>query len=149
MPSWRLSVRLAEERSRLEGVIVSRHFCALSTQDPARRPFADDENPRREAAEQRLELPREDLDRWTAAIGFCDLVSLYLCSGAQDPVELPLAHPSLASDTRKVVLEWTGGTPRFSSPLVEPGATVSVRVCELWDQGRALEQIVLTWEFLQ
>ena len=35
----------------------------------------------------------EDLERWTAALGFCDLVSLYLLSGLRGPEDFPLPIP--------------------------------------------------------
>ncbi len=144
-PSWRESVRRALDSSLLEGVIVSRHFCALASQFPPHFPFAEDENPRRERLERELKIAREDLDRWTAAIGFCDLVSLYLCCGAREPAEFPLAHPSLpdARQARRVVLEWVDGQPRFTPPVMEPGAAVRAKVRELPD----LHAAELEWRF--
>lgn len=144
-PSWRESVRRAEDSSLLEGVIVSRHFCALASQLPPHFPFAEDENPRRERIERELNISQEDLDRWTAAIGFCDLVSLYLCCGAREPAEFPLAHPSLAHtrQVRKVVLEWVDGQPRFTPPIVEPGVAVCAKAWELPD----LRTKELEWRF--
>jgi Protein of unknown function (DUF3891) len=145
-PSWRESVRRAHESSLLEGVIVSRHFCALATQYPPHFRFAEEENPRRERIERELKIPREDLDRWTAAIGFCDLVSLYLCCGAREPAEFPLAHPSLpeARQARKVVLEWVDDQPRFTLLIVEPGASVCAKAWELAD----LDTAEIEWRFL-
>lgn len=144
-PSWRESVRRARESSLLEGVIVSRHFCALASQLPPHFPFAEDENPRRERIERELNIPREDLDRWTAVIGFCDLVSLYLCCGAREPTEFPLAHPSLpdASLARKVFLERVDGQPSFTPAIMEPGATVCAKAWELPD----LHTTELEWRF--
>jgi hypothetical protein len=150
-PSWRESVRRARDSSPLKGVIVSRHFCALASQDPANRPFADEENPRREQIERDLKLAREDLDRWTAAIGFCDLVSLYLCCGSREPAEFPLAHSSLpaARDARKVVLEWKGEHPRFSSPVVKQGGTAGVKAWERVEGQPELWPVALQWQFLE
>src|SRR5207244_1900951 len=73
----------------------------------------------------------EDLDRWTGAIGFCDVVSLYLCSGTRETVELPLGHPGLPESrhARKVLLEWRDGSPRFSSPVIQTGHAVSIELC--------------------
>jgi hypothetical protein len=145
-PSWRESVQSALASSPLEGVIVSRHFCALASQYPPHFPFAEDENPRRERIERELNISREDLDRWTAVIGFCDLVSLYFCCGAEEPAEFPLAHPSLpaARGARKVVLEWVDGQPRFTPPIMEPGVAVCAKAWELPD----LHTTELAWRFL-
>jgi hypothetical protein len=144
-PSWRLSVRSALASSPLEGVIVSRHFCALASQFPPHFPFAEGENPRRERIERELKIPREDLDRWTAAIGFCDCVSLYLCCGAREPAEFSLAHPSLpaAREARKVILEWIDGQPCFRPPIMEQGAAVCAKAWELPD----LHTTELEWRF--
>lgn len=138
---WRESVRMAEERSALAGVVVSRHFCALATSDESHRSFREREEPRREVLESVLGIPGKDLDRYTSAIGFCDVVSLYLCSGAADPVLIPLAHPALASAAlaQKVVLEWIEGQPRFSLPVMRPGAVVSAITARPGD--------VLSWRF--
>src|SRR5581483_9034623 len=46
-PAWEESIRRAEESSPLKGIIVSRHFCALTAQDPTHRWFAEQEIPRR------------------------------------------------------------------------------------------------------
>lgn len=138
---WHESVRLAEDRSVLAGAIVRRHFCALALGDPSHHAFLAKEAPRAEAVEVRLRIPRSDLDRWTAAIGFCDVVSLYLCSGAVDPVVIPLAHPALpaARDARKVQLQWGEGSLRFSQPVVRPGTRLSAET--------VAPQALVSWQF--
>jgi len=150
-PCWRESVRRARVSSPVKGVIVSRHFCALASQDPAHRPFAEEENPRRKEIERDLNVPFEDLDRWTAAIGFCDLVSLYLCCGAREAAEFPLAHPSLpaAHEARKVVLDWNGAQPRFSSPILQEGGTAGVTAWERSGDQPELWPVALEWRFLK
>ncbi len=124
--SWRESIRRAEAVSPLEGVVVSRHFCALSLHNPAHQPFAREENERRRAVEEQLGISSSDLDRYTGAIGFCDLASLYLCSGARAPAEFALGHPALpeSRNAQKVVIEWRAGQPRFSRGLLARPATV-------------------------
>jgi hypothetical protein len=151
VPPWKESVRRAEASSALKGVLVSRHFCALAATDPARRPFAEEENPRRQCIESQLGAKAQDLDRWTAAMGFCDVVSLYLCCGSQEPVEVALAHPALPQgrEAKCVFLEWVGGEPRFSSPIVKEGANVSVRALEPGAAGSEMRDTVIEWVFLQ
>jgi hypothetical protein len=151
MAPWSESVRRAEESSTLKGVLVSRHFCALAEADPARRFFAEKENARRECIEAELDVPAENLSRWTAAMGFCDLVSLYLCCGSQEPVEIALAHPALpqAREATCVFLEWVGGEPRFSSPIILDGSNVSVRAMEPDVGASRMRDTVIEWVFWQ
>jgi hypothetical protein len=146
---WAESIRRAERISPIRAIVISRHFCALAQSDPAHREFLADETPRREQLEAGLNVPIGDLDRWTAVIGFCDLVSLYLCSGATDPIELPLAHPALpeARNAAKVVLDWDEGNPRFSSPVVKSGATVSINARERLDVSSDLRVRTFSWSF--
>jgi hypothetical protein len=134
----------------LRGVITSRHFCALAPDDSAHHAFIEDETRRREQVERTLGIPAADLDRWTDVIGFCDLVSLYLCSGTTEPVELPLAHPALpkSREAPKVSLEWTNGHPRFSSPLVNSGADFSITARKRLSPNSLLEPHTLAWTFV-
>jgi hypothetical protein len=137
LPSWHESIRLAEKISPLAGVIVSRHLCALATQYLAYRPFLEREAERLERIESGLGLCHEDLDRWTGAIGFCDALSLYLCCGATEPVEVPLAHSSLpeSKSARRVVVERIDERLRMSAAVVKLGETVSVMVRDRQDQS--------------
>jgi hypothetical protein len=147
-PFWSESVRLAEEVSPLTGVIVSRHFCALGLQDPAHRTFLEEQVPRRDRIEASLGISREHLDRWTAAIGFCDVLSLYLCCGSQDPVAFPLAHPALPDAARapKVTVSWQEDRPTFSAPVIQARATVSVPVRQRLGNGAEVRLDMITWE---
>jgi hypothetical protein len=98
--AWTASVDSVEGLTRVGAQIVSRHFTLLAQESqPLHRRFRQAEI----ARQQRLAgsaladgtIPaEEDLARWTAALGFCDLVSLYLVSGLQAEVTFPLAHPA-------------------------------------------------------
>jgi hypothetical protein len=149
IPYWEESVRHAREISTLAGVVVSRHFCALAGRDPALQAFLEEEAPRRESIECALDVPAGDLDRWTAAIGFCDILSLCLCSGTREPVELPLAHPALpdARDATRVLLGWVDGRPRFSPAVVNPDQPVSVAMLQRRGRGTQLEPETISWSF--
>jgi Protein of unknown function (DUF3891) len=94
--AWQRSIREAQERSVLAGIVTSRHFCLLAPKDsaPSHESFLRTENARRERIESKSTFDEEDLDRYTAAIGFCDLLSLCLCSGMTGSYKLPLAHPA-------------------------------------------------------
>ncbi len=94
LPSWETSLIHAASLSPVAEVLVSRHLCLLGAGDAARAEFVERETKRRAQIEQALRFASADLERWTAALGFCDLLSLYLCSGCTDPVTFPLAHPA-------------------------------------------------------
>jgi hypothetical protein len=149
IPCWEESIRRAEAVSPLTGVIVSRHFCALGIQDEVYGPFLEKENPRREHIERTLGIGFSDLDRWTDAIGFCDVLSLYLCSGTRQPVEFPLAHPALpgAREARKVVIDWDHEKPRFPALLLPAGTKVSVEVQQRENRGMGLTLDRIDWQF--
>ncbi len=110
--------------------MVSRHFTLLGAADLGRAEFVEGENRCRVEVERSLACSTEDLNRWTAAIGFCDLLSLYLCSGSRTPVEFPLAHPAdpAAPEAQKVTLIWKSNSPQFSVPILESEATPSLNV---------------------
>jgi hypothetical protein len=126
--AWRKSIREAEARSALAGILTSRHFCLLAPRDsdPHHAAFAEQENERRAPHEAASSIPSSDLDRYTAALGFCDLLSLYLCSGLTGAVRIPLAHPSdPASQHTSVTVFFAGETLRFdrtnTRPIMAPG----------------------------
>lgn len=127
LAAWRGSIAHAAEAGPLAEVLVSRHFTLLAAADPARAEFVRGENERRAAIERGLRIPPADLDRWTAALGFCDLLSLYLCCGARTPVDLPLAHPASpdAAIASTVELCWTADSPRLSTPALKTGTEVT------------------------
>ena len=145
VPAWDATVRLAEACSPLIGVLVNRHFCFLSDDDnPLHRQFREEARRRREPVEAALEIPAPDLDRWTAALGVCDLLSLYLCSGCTEPVEFPLCHPADAEareHAEKTTLRWEDGVGQWSRPLFHPETRVSQMVAAL--EG---DQKELSWQ---
>lgn len=147
---WKESIRLATERSALRGALTSRHFCALAHSLPDHNNFLEQEQPHGEDLERELNLPAEQLHDWTAALGFCDLLSLILCAGVSERVALPLAHPALpeSRSARKVILDWDEGNPRFSSRVMKPGAVVSIDVREKPDEEPGLQPLRLTWQLV-
>ncbi|MFL6446565.1 MAG: DUF3891 family protein [Bryobacteraceae bacterium] len=147
VPSWNQSVAHAHQLGPLQYVIVSRHFTLLGGSDPGRAEFVLRENQERRNVESSLAHDFRDLDRWTAAIGFCDLLSLYLCSGSLQEVKFPLAHPAdpSSSGAQKVTLRWEDGSAKFSSPILQPGATVSLHGTQYVD-GQ-LTPITVDWDF--
>ena len=74
--------------------------------------------------------PEVDLARWTAALGFCDLVSLYLLTGLRSEISFPLAHPSApqAENARRVLLKFADNSLRFSPAVFKSGVEVEIEV---------------------
>jgi hypothetical protein len=120
--AWQHSIRAAEKRSLLAGILTSRHFCLLaSPDDPLHIRFRQEEAKQREPKERACTIPSTDLDRYLAALGFCDLLSLYLCSASRDIARLPLAHPAnpACAEAVHVTLDPSGETIRFDTPVLQ------------------------------
>jgi hypothetical protein len=118
----------------------------LAGHDPAHQRFVQAEK----ARQQRLEgsAKPEDIARWTAALGFCDLVSLSLLSGLSGEVELPLAHPasSQAQTAPRVSMQARGRQLRFAPAVARAGCVLSIQALRhpVPKQGPRAE--TLTWE---
>ena len=101
LPCWIASIAHGRKLGALQAVLISRHCCLLGTGSGKHAGFVACEAAERCAVEAALPYHPAELDRWTAALGFCDLLSLYLCSGSETPVSIPLAHPEDAGGTRR------------------------------------------------
>ncbi len=147
LPAWRESIAQARTAGPLVELLVSRHFTALGTTDPQKHGFVEAECTRREPIERMVSYGAEELDSWTDAIGFCDLISLYLCSGAREPARFVLAHPAgpRASHAKTVDLYWRHGTPHFSSPVFQTGTEVHTTARRR--DGGKWELFPLSWRF--
>jgi hypothetical protein len=94
--AWRRSITAAEEVSFLAGALTRKHFFLLAPldRDAAHRQFIEEQTLLVYEEETRLKECLPDHDRFTAALGFCDLMSLHLCSGSNASVRIPLTHPA-------------------------------------------------------
>jgi hypothetical protein len=128
--AWRKSISEAETRSPLAGTLTSRHFCLLAPHDndPHHTAFVEQENQRRAPQEAALPLSRSDLDRFTSALGFCDLLSLCLCSGLNGVIRIPLAHPAdpVSQHATRVSVSIGRETIRFDQPTMPPDTVIHV-----------------------
>jgi hypothetical protein len=143
--AWTASINTVETFSKLGAVVVSRHFALIAQNDQAHHQrFLQAEK----ARQRKLQGSEGDLGRWTAALGFCDLVSLYLLCGLSGPMEFPLAHPSSpqAKNAPRVSMQAVGKNLRFTPEIVRPGCTLSIQALKhpLPAQGPRAE--TLTWE---
>jgi hypothetical protein len=148
-PLWHASIAHAASISALVEVLVSHHFTTLGHNDPARADFVSTEERRRKPIERSLSVPAADLERWIAALGFCDLVSLYLCSGSREPAEFPLAHPAdpRAATAPKTTLRWINGFPCFSRPILKPDACVKLAARVYEGRGERTDPLCFEWRF--
>ena len=144
--AWTASIQTVEGFSKIGAMIVSRHFTLLAGHDPAHQRFVHAEK----ARQHRLEgsAKAEDLARWTAALGFCDLVSLSLLSGLSGEVELPLAHPASpqAQTAARTTMQATESKLRFTPAVARAGCVLSIQALKhpVPKQGPRAE--TLTWE---
>lgn len=106
--AWAGSIGQAEDISPAGGVVVSRHFCALGefrlhnsgglTQDDRQliAGFLEREHQRQQCLMPRCSCSAQELESLLQVLQFCDLLSLYLCSGGPCAAEFsqPIAdHP--------------------------------------------------------
>lgn len=96
--AWTQSIEVALSTSPAGGYMVSRHFWRLAKHrvntagdaDADRKrlqAFLDSETDRQKKLSAKQGRPIEELEALADVLQFCDLMSLYLCSGAQEKVE--------------------------------------------------------------
>lgn len=132
--SWKLSIEIAEAGSPLTRCLISRHFSALAQRPgPGHDAFLDEEIPRRTAIENRHGFKEQQMKHWAGALGFCDLVSLYLSSGLCEPAWFALTHPAYsdANKAPRVKLILRNGEAHFSPEVFAPGAQVRIDALRL------------------
>jgi hypothetical protein len=128
--AWRKSIADAETRSPLSAYVVRSHFCLLAPRDEdiEHELFREEEEVRLRIAITDLNHDVRDLERFIAFLGFCDLLSLHLCSGWPNDFELPLAHPAhpSSSDARSIPISIHEGVVRINETNVSPYTSVFV-----------------------
>lgn len=125
--AWTASIDAVSAFSAMGAMAVSRHFSLLAEHDPARhRCFLEAQKSRASKLAPDIEA---DIEVWTAALGFCDLLSLYLSCGLGREVEFPLAHPSSpqAKTASRIKLQIEGNHLHFSPQAALPGSTWSIQ----------------------
>jgi hypothetical protein len=154
MEAWTDSTDSVEALTKTGAIIVSRHFSLLAQHDPAHpQRFIQAEKSRQQRLEGSTaksgETPKDgDLDRWTAALGFCDLVSLYLLSGLSREVEFPLAHPASpqAQTAPRVTMRIQGRHLHFTPATARAGCTLSIQALKHPVPAQGPRAETLTWE---
>ncbi len=98
--AWKQSIEIAQAGSTTGGYMVSRHFWRLaahwakvngghSADNNLMKLFLEQETKRQTRLSQKQGRTEEELEALTDVLQFCDLLSLYLCSGARDNAEFP------------------------------------------------------------
>jgi len=118
--AWAESIEPAAHASAIGGVIVSMHFSRLANhrlrtiadtpEDTARLRHFLSEEEKRQASHN-----CEQAQWFTDVLQLCDLISLYLCCGAQEPVELPAVRGRL--ELRRAGEMFTFQPPILAEPL--------------------------------
>jgi hypothetical protein len=147
--AWTASIDSVEALSKIGAIIVSRHFTLLAQHDQAHHQrFLRTETLRHQKLESSTMAKGEDLERWTAALGFCDLVSLYLVSGLRGEVEFPLAHPASpqAQTAPQVRMDIDGRKLRFTPETVRAGSVLSIQALKHPVPAQGARAETLTWE---
>src|SRR5579864_1548698 len=96
--AWEKSIDVAESASPAGGYIVSRHFVRIAEQAASRVSeaerqveacFVQNESARQAKLAAKQKYTAKELEILTDVLQFCDLLSLYVCCGAQQNVEFP------------------------------------------------------------
>lgn len=98
--AWTGSIERAEAICPAGGIMVSRHFASLAefrlreqmdgeSDQRLVRDFLDREAARQHRLSEASGLTREQSDDLLRVLQFCDVLSLYLCCGADEEVEFP------------------------------------------------------------
>jgi hypothetical protein len=127
--AWTASIGHVERLSAAGGLVASRHFTYLARRGHAvHRKFVTAEQQRQRRLEAAAKIPANDLTRWTAALGFCDLVSLYLITGLKSDISFPLAHPSSpeAQSAPRVTLRLDEENLHFTPAIWPVGFTAEI-----------------------
>jgi hypothetical protein len=122
--AWEKSIDVAASASAAGGFIVSRHFERIAKVNSPKSSQGDTQTMesflRNEAARQaklaaKQERTREELEALTDVLQFCDLLSLYVCSGSRQNVEFPEYFGT------KARLTVEADSYRLDPILIEPG----------------------------
>ena len=123
--AWHRSIAEAQCRSSLSTLVVRSHFCLLAPRDGD----AEHEVFRKQETEHLQRTAREiahsaaDQKRFVDLLGFCDLLSLQLCSGWPAEVQVPLAHPS-SKDAEQITISIERNTLHLDKVAIALGTRI-------------------------
>lgn len=127
LAAWTASIDAMEKIAPECACIVSSHFSLLATaQGRLHAAFRLQEESRRAGLIKRARLDSANLDRWTDALGFCDLLSLYMCTGVTASARISRVHPARKATTPPLRIDITGEALRLGEPFITPGSTFHI-----------------------
>lgn len=127
--AWEKSIDVAESASPAGGYIVSRHFMRIAEQSASRLSeserevearFMQNESARQAKLAAKQKYTTKELEALTDVLQFCDLLSLYVCCGAQQSVEFP----EYFGITARLTVQTDSYT--LDPILIEPGTEFAV-----------------------
>ena len=132
LKAWRASIARAEESSVIGGLLVSWHFRRLGEfrlrsagDSPHDRSLVDEflrqENEREKRLTAQQSRNGEQIASLVDALQFCDLLSLYLCSGSREAVEFPQSF-----HRHTIRAKYENGLCRTSPTLFSDGVSLGV-----------------------
>jgi len=126
--AWTASIDRCQEVAPIAGVIVSKHFCRLAEfRVKEKKDSADDMRLllgflTAEDRRQRELLPgcrSYEPESLTDVLQFCDLLSLYLCCGAQESITFPQSLGPEKVRLARVQTQDSAAICRFSPPILD------------------------------
>lgn len=133
--AWTASIDRCQEVAPIAGVIVSKHFCRLAEfRVGEKKDSADDMRLllgflTAEDRRQRELLPAcrsYDAESLTDVLQFCDLLSLYLCCGAQENIAFPQRFGTEKVRLARVRTQDSAAICRFSPPVLDGTSELAV-----------------------
>jgi hypothetical protein len=131
LEAWTRSIETAQPVCAAGGYMVSRHFQRIAERRMAAavdserdrkklQEFAAHEAQRQKRLSAKQQRSLEELESLTDLLQFCDLLSLYVCSGARGSAEFPEYFGC------KLRLTVEAGGYKLDPSVIEPGAEFSV-----------------------
>lgn len=147
--AWTASVQNAERISPLASIVVGRHFTLLAAaRVHDQSAFIEKEKARQRKLEASARLEESDLNRWTGALGFCDIVSLYLITGLKNETSFPLAHPAAAKaqTAPRVALRFEKDRLHWAPSIFPPSLHLELDALKHPVPAQGARSERLTWE---
>lgn len=131
LAAWTQSIDIAQKPGKIGGYMVSRHFWRLAehrlahaddsaTDHKKLQGFLNSESARQKKLASGQSRTGDELEQLTDLLQLCDLLSLYICCGGQQPVQLP-EYLGI-----KVRLSVDGQKIRVHPAVLQPHARFSV-----------------------
>jgi hypothetical protein len=137
--AWRRSIVEAQSRSPLSTFVVRSHFCLLAPRngDAEHEVFRKQETEDLQRTAPEIAHSAADQKRFVDVVGFCDLLSLLLCSGWPVEVQMPLAHPADPSskDAEQIAISIERNTLHLDKVAVVLGTRIFVEGWARTDSG--------------